>query len=388
MTAIPAKVSRFSPFLAKKNNLSALISTSFGSSNLLASNDEEVSIEQQLADAFNANNDVMSYVIGVTGTVLPTLSGAPEWYTKFQEAFTSIQINANSWYSIAANLVSIPNSIAAYGLAFNASMSTINAFIGILKVDPNNVAAINSLKGQLQNLSQQLKVYASIATNFKGSIENFNSCLVDDAKIMSQAVQDSLNTQGADKEKVDQFVKDIKALQAEVKTWQTVITASAIGAGVGFFAGAVVGIFSLGLGLAFGIVAAVAGITTMIAASVKVRELNNKILASQAEMDRLNQEIASLAALDDQINELIKLSQAAGEQVDLVIQVWEKLQSELNQVISDLEACEADVSPLDLNQLEIDLALANSDWENLVDLCGKISSISYSQATPVSSEIN
>lgn len=87
-------------------------------------------------------------------------------------------------------------------------------------------------------------------------------------------------------------------MRKQVKTWQVVETAAAISAGVAFFAGAMIAIYTFGIGIAFGIVGAAAGIATMVAAEIKT--LRSQIDAATSKMNATTQQSASLAALNDQ----------------------------------------------------------------------------------------
>jgi len=350
-----------------------------------ASND--LPIDQQLADAFNANNDVMAYVLGITNTQLPTISPAPAWYSTFQTAFSNAQIHANAWYGISANLVSIPNAIAGYGIAFNVSMSTINSLVAVLQTDPGNAQAISALKQQFSGLISQLRAFSQSAVSVHQSITDYSNTLIADSQILAKAVTDSTQQQEVNRDQVAQYQAKIEAMRKQVKTWQVVETAAAIGAGVAFFAGAVIAIFTLGFGLAFGIVGAAAGIATMVAAEIKIKTLNSEIQADTARMNAVTQQSASLAALNDQLNKLIELSQAAGSLIGLLLKVWEELEGELNTVLTDLNNCKGNVDNLNLPELQRNLNLANQDWQTLVGLCNSVASIKYNQATPAKANI-
>ncbi|MBO9548019.1 HBL/NHE enterotoxin family protein [Pseudomonas sp.] len=352
---------------------------------LRASND--LPIDQQLADAFNANNDVMAYVLGITNTQLPTITPAPTWYSTFQTAFSNAQIHANAWYGISANLVSIPNAIAGYGIAFNVSMSTINSLIAVLQTDPGNTQAINSLKQQFTGLISQLRAFSQSAVSVHQSITDYSNNLIQDSQILAKAVSDSTQQQDVNRDQVRQYQAKIEEMRKQIKTWQVVETASAIGAGVAFFAGAVIAIFSLGFGLAFGIVGAAAGIATMVAAEVKIKQLRSEIAADTTRMNAVTQQSASLAALNDQLSKLIQLSQAAGSLIGLLLKVWEELEGELNTVLTDLGNCKGNVDNLNLPELQRNLNLANQDWQTLVGLCNSVASIKYNQATPAKANI-
>lgn len=377
---------QFFPFTL--NPLSNIVGIStFGSVPVALKASNDLPLDQQLAEAFNANNDVMAYVLGITNTQLPTIVPVPSWYSTFQTAFSDAQIHANAWYGISANLVSIPNAIAGYGISFNVSMSTINSLIAILQVDPSNSAAISSLKQQFSGLISQIRAFSQAAVSVHTSITDFSANLLQDSKILANAVTDSITQQGVNRDQVEQYRAKIEELRAQIKTWQVVETASGIGAGVAFFAGAVIAIFTLGYGLAFGIIGAAAGIATMVAAEVMIKNLRTEIDADTTLMNTITLQSASLAALNDQLNKLIELAQAAGTLIGLLLNVWEELEGDLNTVLTDLGNCEGNVDSLNLPELQRNLNLANQDWQTLVGLCNSIASIKYNQATPAKANI-
>ncbi|WP_060485013.1 HBL/NHE enterotoxin family protein [Pseudomonas sp. NBRC 111123] len=377
---------QFFPFTL--NPLSNVVSiAALGSVSAAPRASNDLPIDQQLADAFNANNDVMAYVLGITNTQLPTISPAPTWYSTFQTAFSNAQIHANAWYGISANLVSIPNAIAGYGIAFNVSMSTINSLVAVLQTDPGNAQAISALKQQFSGLISQLRAFSQSAVSVHQSITDYSNTLIADSQVLAKAVTDSTKQQEVNRDQVAQYRAKIEEMRKQVKTWQVVETASAIGAGVAFFAGAVIAIFSLGFGLAFGIVGAAAGIATMVAAQIKIKTLNSEIQADTARMNAVTQQSASLAALNDQLNTLIELSKAAGSLIGLLLKVWEELEGELNTVVTDLNNCKGNVDTLNLPELQRNLNLANQDWQTLVGLCNSVASIKYNQATPAKANI-
>jgi predicted nucleic acid-binding Zn-ribbon protein len=378
----------FFPFALKPvpnvNSIASLLSTP---ATLTAGSNDPLPIDQQLANAFNANNAVMAYVLGIGNTRLPTISPSPTWYSTFQTAFSNAQIHANGWYPIAANLVSIPNSIAGYGIAFNVSMSTINSLVTVLQSDPTNASAIAALKSQFSGLISQIRSYTQSAVTVQQTITDFSNTLASDATVLSKAVSDSTKEQQVDQQKIADFKAHIASLQSEISHWQTVETAAAIAAGVAFFAGAVIAIFTFGIGLAFGIVSAAALITTMVIASNKVQALKSQVEADNSNMNAVTQQAASLAVLNDQINALIALSKAASTQIALVLQVWQELEAELNTVLTDLNKCSGNVTDLNLSELQQNLNSANQDWQTLVGLCNTIASITYNQATPPTANI-
>lgn len=351
----------------------------------VASND--LPLDQQLADAFNANNDVLAYVIGITKTTLPNITPAPSWYNAFELAFADAQSHAYAWYSISTSLTGIPKAIAGYGTVFDISVSTINSLIAVLQANPKNTDAISALKEQFRQLISHLRFYTESTVGVYTSINDFSSNLIADAKILSTTAAESAKDQGVNREQVKKIQADIESMRKQINTWQVVETAAAIAAGVAFFAGAVIAIFSLGFGLAFGIIGAVAGIATTVIADKNIKTLRSQIEADTARMNTLTKQAASLAVLSDQLNILIELSKAAGTQIDLLLQVWDELESDLNTVLTDLENCNDNVDNLNLPALQRNLNLANQDWKTVVGLCNNIAAINYLPAKPLQANI-
>lgn len=346
-------------------------------------------IDQQLAAAFNSNNAVMAYVLGITNSTLPALTPEPDWYAAFMTNFADVKVHAMAWTNtIAPNLVGIPTGIANYAFTFNLNMVNINSALSALQQDPSNQQARQSLLTGLQTLLSGLGNQLGLATSFQAQeIDAFTANLTADATLMQSAINNAQQTQGYDQQQVAGLVNDIANLKSEIDTWQKVVTGAAIGAGVAFWAGAVIAIFSFGAGLAFGIIGAAAGIATLIAAEVKINQLSAKIAQDQLNMTNLNQQIASLTALMNQLNTLISLSQAASAQIQLINQAWQVLDQDITNVINDLQSAQTDLSNMNLTALQNDLNSANADWQTLRSFCLTIAGIQYATATPATANL-
>jgi hypothetical protein len=349
----------------------------------LAAGAGDVPIEQQLADAFNANNAVLAYATGIAKTTLPALSTEPDWYKTFKKRFADAKIHAMKWSNtIVPNLVSIPAGIANYAFTWNTTMMSVDAALTVLVKDPKNAEAQQAVLNGLNQLVGGLSTFENLVGSFGEEIKTFAADISADAQILQKASASAKQTAGYNRQQVEELTKTIKALQDEVKTWQAVQTAAGIAAGVIFFIGACIAIFSFGLGLAIGIIGAAAGIATAIAAGAKINTLSAEIRAQQGRMDDLNQQIATLDTLVNTLLDLVKLAQAAGDQMKLVIAAWDQLGKELRTVITDLKSASGDVSKLDIAGLQRDLAAANADWTKLREFCLKIAAVKYMDAAP------
>jgi hypothetical protein len=345
-------------------------------------------IDQQLADSFNANNSVLAYVMAITGTNLPALSPQPDWYQAFLAEFSSAKTHALGWQnSVTPGLIAIPTSIANYGPIWSMNATTINQAVTVLQQDPTNQQAQAAVRTSLQTLLQGTNAQLLAANDFQQTIDTFSTDLTADATNMQLAIQNAEQQKGYDQQQVDQLVTDVDNLKSKIATWQVVETAAGIGAGVAFWAGCVIAIFSFGAGLAFGIIGAAAGIATMIAASIEIQQLSYKVAQDQADMSDLNQQIGTLTVIEQNLQELIALSQAASQQVQLILDMWSTLQHEIAAVITELDNAQGDLSSMNLPQLAADMNEANNDWATLQQFCAVVAGIQYNTATPPSTNL-
>jgi hypothetical protein len=353
-----------------------------------ATADDTTPIDQQLADAFNANNAIMAYVLGLSNSTLPALTNPPSWYTTFMTKFSDAKVHAMAWTNtIAPGLVAIPTGIVNYAFTFNINMLNINSALTVLQTNPQNQQAQQAVLTGLQALLSGFSLQLQNAQNFQQDITSFASNLTADVAIMQQAVTDATTTVGYDQAQVTQLTNDIQSLQSQISTWQKVVTGAAIGAGVAFFAGACIAIFTFGAGLAFGIIGAAAGIALMIAAEVKINQLSAKIAQDQLSMTGLNAEIGVLNIMIQNLNNVITLAGTASQQIALVLAAWQALQTDIQTVISDINSAESDLSSLNLTALQNDLNRANADWQALSSFCTVVAGIQYTTATPATTTL-
>ncbi|MEA2719606.1 MAG: hypothetical protein QOJ39_1470 [Candidatus Eremiobacteraeota bacterium] len=204
---------------------------------------------------------------------------------------------------------------------------------------------------------------------------------------MLAAINNAKQAVGYDQGQVAVLQAAIVQLENDIAKWQKVVTGAAIGAGVSFFVGAVIGIFTFGIGLAFGIVGAVAGIATLIAAEVQISNDTNQIKADDAQIQAINQQISQLQHLETMLQTIQTLSSQAQGELDLILQAWRTLESELGAVVLDLMNAETDLSSGTVAALAADLQSATSDWATVVAFCNVVGAITFDQATPATAQL-
>ncbi|GAA4716469.1 HBL/NHE enterotoxin family protein [Phytohabitans rumicis] len=369
--------SRFFPFQLSRDDVAAA-----------ATKNGDKSIEQQLADSFNSNNAVLAYARSLTGTQLPHLTPPLPWYDKFQSQFADAKVHAMLWQNtVTPGLVGIPTGILNFALLWSLNNATITQAIDVLDRDPHNQEAKDTVVYCLRELHAGVGRHLAAATQFQGTIKDFSSKLTSDAKLMNEAIQQATKSAGYNEGEVARLVKHVEELRNEISKWQIVVTASAIGAGVSFWLGAVIAIFSFGFGLAFSVVGAATGIALMIAADVKIKQLTAQVELDQKNMKELNVQIATLKLIEENLTTLVKLSEAASAQVELILKAWDSLEKEILAVLDDVTAAQGDVERMNLTALRTDMAQANVDWQALQGFCSVISGIHYNEASPPTADL-
>ena len=344
---------------------------------------DEVPIDQQLADAFNANNAVLAYVLATTGSTLPVISPAPVGYQDFTKAFSDAKVHAMAWPStVVPSLIDIPQSIVGYATLYNLNMVNINPALNFLRQHPRDPNARQTVLAGLQNLQNGISAQLNAAMDVQTNVGTFASNLTADAAAMQKAIDLAVKTEGVDRRKIDALMNTIESLQDEIATLQFVVHLAALGGGLTFFLGGLIATFSFGAGLAIGIIGLAAGITTSIVVLIKIQSLSAQIAVDLGELDDLNQQVASLQLLQSNLQTLIRLSRPASEQVDLIVRAWRQLEAELKAVISDIVKAEGDLSALDLEALQADLNQGDADFAIVQSFASTVAKIRYLDTAP------
>jgi hypothetical protein len=148
--------------------------------------------------------------------------------------------------------------------------------------------------------------------------------------------------------KVKQLTGDLEELKGEIRSFQAVVTAAAIAAGVPLYLGACIASFTSGYGLGFGIVGAVPQLTDILMASPTIQQLSIKVARDQAAMDDGSRQVAFFGTLVTNLDDLMKSAQAASEQMKDLMAAWSALEAALRSVVDDLQDAAMDAVRLDI----------------------------------------
>lgn len=350
-------------------------------------------VDQQIADLYNANNAVLSYQNAVVATDLPAVPQSPAWYNEFINGFSNVKTNALVWQnSITPRLSAIPQSIINYGTLFTLNVNNVNQFIDVLLNDPGNQGARKGLTDTLNLLHRNVGDQSATAVQLQRDIATYSTSLVTDADVLRAAVAQADIQIGDDRQKVQEISRIVDQIKADIATKNKIITAAGITAGVSVFIGAVGGVLTAAFGplglivVGLGVIGFTAGIITIIVASVEIKRLQAELTAKTQQMDQLTQRANTLTQVQAQVNDLIELSSAAQTGVQTILDAWSLLTTDLSQVVDEIEKAEGDLDRNMLLEVRADINRAQEEWTSTVELARKFTAVQYtvdSKITPL-----
>lgn len=366
---------RFFPF--------ALAASESGSAPLLHAGAGDVPIDQQLADAFNANNAVLAYVHGIVNTVPVDPTDAPGWYRTFRKQFPTAQIHAMKWINtIAPNLITIPAGIADYARTWSTATVNVDSALDVLVQDPRNAAARDAVVTSLTRLIDGLGPFATRAADFRREVLAFAGEMTINNEGLRAAADLAMRESRGSRTEVQRLAASIKQLQREIGKWQAIQNAAAIASGFTVYVGTSLATLGIGIRFAFGIAAARPQVLTIIASSNEIRRLCEQIRQDSMRVDNLGSGLAMLDFLAGMLGDLSGLAQGANQQVRLVVDAWKMLGAELGAVVNGLRSASGDASRFDVAGLQRDVRAASDDWARLGDFCRKVAAVRYLEAAP------
>ncbi|HYU35829.1 MAG TPA: HBL/NHE enterotoxin family protein [Thermoanaerobaculia bacterium] len=339
-------------------------------------------VEDVIANAANANNAVLAYSRGLASTKLPFVPNSPAWYTKFTEKYTQIGANAMYWQeSISPRLIGIPRTIVSYGGLFELKASLLSQYLDQLILDPKNETARRMLRDTLLEMIRDIDRQQNLVTTFDKDLNGFSNTLNTDADIMSGCVRDAMKEIGQDQKKIEALQKSIADLKSELATWNKVIIGAGLGAGVSIFIGCVGLVLAAAFGpigwlvVGLGVIGAVGGFATMIAAMVKIRQLSNEIDSTSADLGRTQQRVLALQSVQTNVETLIRLSTTAQGEIGKLITAWSLLKGGMQKVADDLGNANKKFQASQFVDMRSDITKAKSDWKDLSALAEKFTKI-------------
>ena len=344
--------------------------------------------QQQLVDYANALIVVNSYAYSITNQQLPVLNYPPENYAQFISFFTPAKQHALNWSSnLFVEMIQLPKTIVEQAAnLFNMEELYIISYLKALIADPTNQTA-------KQGLTDALNIVQKIATDQKNTVDlikyqlsTFSSDILNDAKVLTQIANDALADAGADQRLITNLNANIENLKSEIKTAQTVLTISEIGMGVSIFVASIgiaccfiPGAQGIGVGL---IVVAVAGEATSIIGAVlesqNIKTMQKEINSERTQITRLKQDIIQLQGVSSQFDDLYTANLQAQNSLTTISTMWSNLDSVINDVITELNDVDNDVTSEQYQKALTDFKVAESNWNDVVAFAQALANINYS----------
>jgi methyl-accepting chemotaxis protein len=346
-------------------------------------------IDQLLADAFNANNAILAYAVGVARTDLPALPHSEPWYEAFVKGVSNLKTRALVWQnSIAPRVIEIPAAIVDFGAIFVLRINQIDGDIERLLADPGNQAARDNLRRSLGDLSQATGRQQKTLQALRQDIGHYADSLTGDAGILKKAAADGLAAIGGARDQIQAIERDLVLLRDELGKYNTILEVAKIGGidsvvivviGVGLiylfnpFLSVGIGLFLIPIGIAGGIAALVAALV----AAVNIQEINGRITQRNAELTAEGQQVAALTAINQIVDRLVMLAEGASQGIGAIERAWTALQEDVDAVVDDLARAERDLARDQLLVLQSDIQDATADWKILVELARKFAGLRF-----------
>lgn len=346
-------------------------------------------VDQLLANAFNANNAILAYAVGVARTDLPALPHSEPWYETFVKGFTNLKSRALVWQnSIAPRVIEIPAAIVDFGAVFVLGISQIEGDIETLLADPGNLPARDGLRGRLAAVSRATGLQQRTLQELRQDIRRYADSLAGDAAILKNAAADGLAAIGDARDQIQAIERDLVELRNELNKFNTILSVAET-VGINVIGIAVIGIgltylfaplLLVGVGLVLiplGVVGGIGALVTAIVAAVSIQKINGRITERTAELSSAGQQVAALASINQIVDRLVMLAEAAGQGIGTIEQAWTALQDDVDAIVGDLAKAEQDFSRDRLLALQSDIQDATADWMSLVDLARKFTGFHY-----------
>ncbi|KAA2238994.1 hypothetical protein F0L74_22535 [Chitinophaga agrisoli] len=343
---------------------------------------------QQLADYANAMIAINSYAYAVTNQQLPVLNQPPEDYGAFVTAFQPAKQLALDWSTdIFVTMIQFPDIIANQASSlFNLESSYIGTYLNELIANPNNQPAKSGLQTALTTMQSMIQVQMTTISDIQQQLDTFTSNIQADAQTLAQIAQAALADAGTDQQAIEQLVQDIKNLNTQVKTYQTLITVSEIGIPLSIFVGLIGGVLcaipgaqGAGLGLiALGVAGTGVSIAGTVLASQQVKALQNAITAEKDQISGLNQDVIQLQGVSTQFTALYDANVQAQDALNTIAGMWRLLDTVIDEVNVDLGDVNTEITAAEYQQALTDFQLAENNWKEVVSFATGLASINYS----------
>ncbi len=343
---------------------------------------------QQLADYANAMIAINSYAYAVTNQQLPVLNQPPADYGAFVMAFQPAKQHALDWSTdVFVSMVQFPGIIANQASSlFNLESSYIDTYLKELIANPNNEPALSGLQTALTTMRNMIQEQVNTISALQQLLGAFTSNIQADAQTLAKIAQDALADAGADQQAITQLVQDIKNLNTQVNTYQTLITVSEIGIPLSIFVGLIGGVLcaipgaqGAGVGLIIlGVAGTGASIAGTVLASQQVKALQNAITTEKDQVSNLNQDVIQLQGVSTQFSALYDANVQAQDALSTIANMWRLLDTVIDEVNVDLTDVNTEITAADYQQALTDFQLAENNWKEVVTFAQGLDSINYS----------
>lgn len=335
--------------------------------------------KDKMAKNLQVLSQIRGYVVAVEHTQIQAISPKPDWFDTLDKNLKAAQTHVKPWQTVVEPGITsqFPHAVSNMASRFKTGTDYI---LEVLNTKTKNgeqyvpTAAqieqfVESLNWITKNLNDQKTALEKIKTSFdtfKSNSDTDYTNLNEGNNSIQKAILD-------DNKLIIKLQGDIATDNANIAKDNAAITAAAIAAGVGLFAGvAVVGLGAAASGPgapvaivigAFIMVASVAELAAVLAVYIpKLNAARTKLADDTAHLNEEKQQVASLTVMNNSISKLLSLNKEMQNSLQDLTDWFATTALDIQTVAGDIKSGSTDITQKQWFGLKLDIQQAQADW--------------------------
>ena len=347
--------------------------------------------QQALVDYLNGLAQVSGYASALAATRLPVLTSPFPGYAEYADRYAVASAHALDWSQGVLPLThAAPEAIVNLSALLQRQSRAVAAALATLADDPSDADAQAAVRDGFAAVEAELRQTSAATDSLYEAVEAFAATISADADALSGLADAAVAAADGDADAVKRLAKVMNELRDQISTLDEIMTLDTLGkwdfklflvvvglaAGIAFanpLAGFVVGI----LGATFTSFVDIGGTSVT---KEQVAELQKEIDQVTAESGALTTDLGILHAVADSFRALSAQASGLSGSIAAVAATWSGLTDEVNVVLADFEAAEAEV-PESAAQAAALLAAAGDEWSELEAAAAALVQVEYVQQT-------
>lgn len=293
----------------------------------------------------------------------------PKWYTKeFKQKFVDSKAHAATWTNDIMHLLKeLPDSIIDYDILYKSNAGDIIDLCNLLKKTPSKDTE-EKLKKAITKLVNGVTTKKDLIQNVINLLDQYIAQIGKDNDFFDEAYKSACGEIDVDKEKLKEFEKNKKELEAEIKRCQDVILGTGISGAV-VLAAAPVALAFGPIGIVIGVIAFLASFALLITAiteSAICAQKESALSACVSNMNDMTKTVQSLTIFSDELKKVIEAATAAKGAAQAIHSCWTALENQMNDLIKNIGECDEKAASKLYDDIIKGMEDEEKEWDKIV----------------------